>query len=97
MYWYAAAQHSSPGTYFQTAALCLIVAVTLIAVGRHQRRTGRSIFTPDGSVRAANGLLPAAPPRKSKRATGRIYLFSGWFLALGVAINLINGIRAARS
>ncbi|MET8166003.1 hypothetical protein ABZT34_17415 [Streptomyces sp. NPDC005329] len=73
------------------------MAVTLIAVGRHQRRTGRSIINPDGPVRVANALLPEAPPRKSKRVTGRIYLFFGWFLVLGVVINLINGIRAARS
>jgi hypothetical protein len=97
MHWYAAAQLSSPETYFQTAAFCLVVAVTLIAVGRHQRRTGRSIINPDRPVRVANVLLPETPSRKSKRVTGRIYLFFGWFLVLGVVINLINGIRAARS
>lgn len=97
MHRYVAAQLSSPETYFQTAAFCLIVAVTLIAVGRHQRRTGRSITNPDRPVRVANGLLPEAPPRKSKRVTGRIYIFFGWILFLGVVINLINGIRAARS
>ncbi|MDX3499569.1 hypothetical protein ACKI1I_45580 [Streptomyces turgidiscabies] len=73
------------------------MAVTLIAVGRYQRRTGRSIINPDGPVRVVNALLPETPPRKSKRVTGRIYLFFGWFLVLGVVINLINGIRAVRS
>ncbi|MFH9551009.1 hypothetical protein [Streptomyces sp. NPDC017435] len=97
MHRYAAAQLSSPETYFQTAAFCLVVAVTLIAVGRHQRRTGRSIINPDRPVRVANVLLPEASPRKSKRVTGRVYLFVGWFLVLGVVINLVNGIRAARS
>ncbi|WP_330458378.1 hypothetical protein OIB37_16625 [Streptomyces sp. NBC_00820] len=72
------------------------MAVTLIAVGRHQRRTGRGIINPDRPVRVADALLPDAPPRKSKRVTGRIYLFFGWFLVLGVVINLFNGIRAAR-
>jgi hypothetical protein len=96
MHWYAAAQLSSPDRYFKTAAFCLIVAVTLIAVGRHQRRTGRSIFNPDRPVRVANVLLPEAPPRKSQRVAGRIFLFFGWFLVLGVVINVINGIRAAR-
>ncbi|GHE89042.1 hypothetical protein [Streptomyces fumanus] len=97
MQWYEAAQLSSPGEYFRTAAFCLVVAVTLIAMGRHQRRTGRSVFTPDTPVRVGNALFPEAPPRKSRRVTGRIFLYFGWFLVLGVVINLINGIRATRS
>ncbi|MFF4148273.1 hypothetical protein ACFY0A_45195 [Streptomyces sp. NPDC001698] len=97
MHWYAAAQLSSPEKYFQTAAFCLIVAVTLIAVGRYQRRTGRNIINPDKPVRVANVLLPEAPPSKGKRVADRVYLFFDWFLVLGVVINLINGIRAARS
>ncbi|MFD5861007.1 hypothetical protein [Streptomyces chartreusis] len=96
MHWYAAAQLSSPATYFQTAALCLGVAVTLIAVGRHQRRTGRSIGNPGEPVRVADALLPEAPPSKGTRVAGRLYLFAGWFLVPGAVINLINGIRATR-
>jgi hypothetical protein len=97
MHWYAAAQLSSPEKYFQTAALCLAVAVALIAAGRHQRRTGRSILNPGKPVHVANVLIPETPPSRSKRVTGRVFLFFGWFLVLGVVINLINGIRAARS
>ena len=96
MHWYAAAQLSSPETYFQTAAFCLVVAVTLIAVGRHQRRTGRSIFNPDRPVRVAGVLLPEAAPSKGKRVTGRFYFFLGCFLIFGVVVNVINGIRASR-
>ncbi|MGC5000017.1 hypothetical protein [Streptomyces sp. DT195] len=96
VHWYATAQLSSPGTYFRTAAFCLVVAVALIAVGRHQRRTGRSIFSPAAPVRVGDALLPEAPPGKDKRAAGRGYLFVGWFLVLGMVINVINGIRAAR-
>ncbi|MFE7216924.1 hypothetical protein ACFU93_45490 [Streptomyces sp. NPDC057611] len=71
--------------------------MTLIAVGRYQRRTGRNIINPDKPVHMANVLLPEAPPSKGKRVADRVYLFFGWFLVLGVVINLINGIRAARS
>ncbi|MFD5568838.1 hypothetical protein [Streptomyces cadmiisoli] len=72
------------------------MAVTLIAIGRHQRRTGRSIGNPGEPVRVANALLPETPPSKGKRVAGRLYLFFGWFLLLGAVINLINGTRAAR-
>ncbi|WP_143074883.1 hypothetical protein [Streptomyces mangrovisoli] len=92
----AAVQLASPATYFQTAAFCLLVAVLLLTIGRHQRRTGRSIINPDRPMRVGGVLLPQTPPSKGKRITGRVYLCLGWFLVLGVVVNLINGIRAAR-
>jgi len=91
-----AAQLAAPETYFRTAAFCLAVAVALIVVGGHQRRTGRSVANPDRPVRVGDVLLPEAPPSRGKQLRGRLYLCFGWLLVLGAVVNLINGIRAVR-
>lgn len=92
---YAAAQATSPGTYFQTAAFCLLLGVALIWAGRTQRRTGRGVFSPGRGVRVGDALVAERAPSKGVRALGRVYLVVGWFFVLGAGVNLVSGFRVA--
>ncbi|MFI8180801.1 hypothetical protein OG539_19505 [Actinacidiphila glaucinigra] len=93
---YASAQLASPGTYFQTAAFCCLVAVVLIRAGRVWRRTARGLLAPDEPVRVESAPVPGPPASRAQgnRTVGRVYLCFGWFLVLGTVVNLVNGVRS---
>lgn len=93
---FASAQLASPVAYFQTAALCCLVAVVLIRAGRVWRRAARGLLSPDEPMRveSATAPLPAPARAKGNRTVGRVYLGFGWFLAVGTVVNLVNGFRS---
>ncbi|MEU1538241.1 hypothetical protein ABZ461_08950 [Actinacidiphila glaucinigra] len=93
---YASAQLASPGTYFQTAAFCCLVAIVLIRAGRVWRRAPRGLLAPDEPVRVESAPVPGPEASRAQgdRTVGRVYLCFGWFLVLGTVVNLVNGVRS---
>lgn len=95
--YYAAAQHQTPGSMLEAAVFALAVGLVFLMSGRHQRRTGRHILTPDTAVRVGDRLIEPAGTSKTRRVLGSVQIaLSVIFIAAGLAclaVGLVSLVR----
>lgn len=90
----ALAEEKPPGLYFQNVLVTLAGGLLCFRVGWTQVRTGRGITAPNRTLRIGDALVAPAPPRRSRRIQGRIWIGASGLFALGFLFDLASGLYA---
>ncbi|MGI5447759.1 hypothetical protein ACQEVM_18755 [Streptomyces sp. CA-243310] len=88
------AEEKSPGLFFQNVLVTLAGGLLCFRVGWAQVRTGRGVTAPSRTLRIGDALVAPAPPRRSRRIQGWIWIGASGVFALGFLFNLASGLYA---
>jgi hypothetical protein len=82
----------SPGEHLELAVFTAIAATLFIWLGRRQRRTGRSLFAPNETLRTVDTLIPPPAPSRGYRAAGCAWIGVGGVFTVPAVFNFVAAV-----